>query len=283
MSRWWNVCWAGLLLSPTLSAEEIPTVEQLLDRSLEALAKTEDYTGIMHKYERRKDGSGQVEKMRIKFARPFRVYIKFLNVYNGREAIYVQGQNDNRVKVHKGNFPDVTINLDTKGSTAMEGNHHPITDFGLENTVKVCRGNLKRALERKEGTIRVEAGEPFDGRATWKISSSFPQGGSNTPAKDGETLWDVARRTEQDMYLILYTNKDYDDPDDPDEGDPVFVPNYYGSRSELILDRETYLLLKASSWDWSGNLYESYEYHEMQYNAGLKPSDFDAKNKDYNF
>lgn len=261
----------------------VPTVEELLQKAEASIKTIQDYTGYMEKQERFIDGLGKLEKTTFKFARPFKVYVKFLNVYNGREAIYVAGRNDNEVKVHKGTFPDINVNLDPQGGMAMEGNHHPVTDFGLENTIRISAANLRKALKRGEGEFQVTDGGQVNGRSVWRIEAKVPKDGHFVTAQDDETLWHIAKRTGQDMYLIMYTNKDYDDPDDPDEGDKVFIPRYYGGRSELLVDKENFLPVKATTWDWNGRLYETYSYYDMKYNVGLTDRDFDPDNKAYNF
>ncbi len=44
--------------------------------------------------------------------------------------------------------------------------------------------------------------------------------------QDDQTLWDVARKYNKDMYQILHHNADkgWDEPDDPDQGDAVGSP-----------------------------------------------------------
>ena len=260
----------------------VPTVEQILANAEKSLAGINDYTGTMIKYER---FGNEVQKtvMEFKFARPFQVYVKYVTPHEGREAIYRRGWNKNRVKVHKGDFPDITLNLDPYGSTAMDENHHPVTHFGLQTTIRISAANLRKAMKNKEGTFKVSDGGVLFGQQTWKIEATFPKGGRFVTAKDDETLWDISRRTGQDMYLILYTNPDYDDPDDPDEGDKVFVPRYYGGRVELYVSKKTWLPLKVSTWDWNGRLYEAYEYPKLVLNPGLGPKDFDPDNPAYDF
>ena len=87
------------------------------------------------------------------------------------------------------------------------------------------------------------------------------------------------------MYWILYNNKhnDYDEPDDVDEGDKVFIPRYYGSRVAFYLGKDDGLPVKAEIWDRNGKLYERYEYPEIKRNVGLTAKDFDPKNSAYNF
>jgi len=266
----------------TESADKTPTVEEILSRAEQAIAKVKDYKGKMIKYER---FGKKVEKavMKFKFQRPFKVYVKFIRPHEGREAIYKAGWNDGEVKTHKGDFPDITLNLDPLGGTAMDENHHPITHFGLENTIKISGGNLRKAIKRGEGEFKVVDGGKMFGQEVWKIEAKFPKGGYFIKAKDDETLWDISKRTGQDCYMIMYNNKDYDEPDDVDEDDKVFIPRYYGGKAEFVVSKKTNLPVKASTWDWAGRLYESYEYPKLILNPGLTSQDFNPDNKAYDF
>jgi len=263
-------------------AAAVPTVEEILKRAEEAVSALKDYSGKMILEERFGKKFGRAETV-FKFKKPFSVYIKYLKPHTGREAIFRRGWNNDKIKVHKGDFPDITLNLDPYGSTAMEDNHHPITDFGLENTIRISSSNLKKALGRGEGKFQVvDAGDIF-GEPAWKIEAELPKGGYFITAGKKETLWDIARRTGQDMYLILYTNPKYDDPDDVDEGDKVFIPNYYGGKTEFIVSKTTWLPRRVCSWDWEGQPYECYHYPELKLNPGLSDKDFDPDNKEYKF
>lgn len=262
--------------------QEHPTPEALLHKAEKSIAKIKDYKGLMIKHERFEDG---IEKsvMEFKFQRPFKVYVKYRTPHEGREAIYVRGWNDGEVRVHKGSFPDLTVNLDPFGGTAMDGNHHPVTHFGIENTIKISANNLRKAIKRGEGEFKVTDGGMMHGKQVWKIEASFPKGGYYTTAREDETLWNISRRTGQDAFLIMYTNEEFDDLDDPDEDDKVFIPRYYGGRAEFILDKENGLPVKVSTWDWNGRLYESYEYPSLVLNPGLVAKDFDPDNPAYDF
>ena len=43
------------------------------------------------------------------------------------------------------------------------------------------------------------------------------------------------------------------------------------------------MLVKAKSWDYRGQLYESYEYPNLERNPGVSERDVDQRNKDYDF
>jgi outer membrane lipoprotein-sorting protein len=85
------------------------------------------------------------------------------------------------------------------------------------------------------------------------------------------------------VYVILHHNDGVDGPADISEGQRVFVPRYYASRGEYFIGKRTFMMVKARSWDHRGNLYESYEYTNLELNPGLEARDFDYRNKDYDF
>jgi outer membrane lipoprotein-sorting protein len=85
------------------------------------------------------------------------------------------------------------------------------------------------------------------------------------------------------VYVILHHNDEIDGPADISEGQQVFVPRYYASRGEYFIGKRTFMMVKARSWDYRGNLYESYEYTNLELNPGLEARDFDYRNKDYDF
>jgi len=264
------------------SPEDAPSIEQIIKKAEDAYTHIKDYTGRINKTERF-DNELEKATLECKFAKPYKVYVKYVTSKKGMEALYVQGWNDNEVKAHKGSFPDITVNLDPYGGMAMDGNHHPITQFGLGEMIKVIAKNLRKAKSRGEGDIKVSDGGVLFGQPVWKIQVRYPKGGYFTTAKEDETLWDISKRTGQNMYLLLHANKEYDDPDDPDEGDKVFVPRYYGGKGEMFFSKKTFLPVKTSTWDWNGRLYESYEITEIKLNVNLTPKDFDPDNPQYDF
>jgi len=274
----------GKTAGKSKGSAKVPGIEQLLANAEKTIKNTDDYAGRIMRTERLV--TRMVRQLNaFKFKRPFRVYLDFIKPHAGREVIFQRGWNDDEIKVHKGSFPDITVNLDPRGSTAMEVNHHPITDFGFENTVRLIAVNLRRAIKRKEGEFEVSDGGEVFGRSVWKLEAEFPRGGRFVIAREDETLWDIAERTGQDMYFILYSNrdKDYEEPDDVDEGDKVFIPRYYGARAEFLFDKQHGLPLKISTYDRRGRLYERYEYPELELNTGLSDKDFDPDNPAYDF
>ena len=106
-------------------------------------------------------------------------------------------------------------------------------------------------------TVEVSDGGMLFGKPVWRIAAQFKKGGRTVTVKPNEDLWKLADRVGQDMYVILHHNDDIDSPKDIDAGDKVFVPYHYASRAEYFISKLGYMLIKVSSWDQNGKLYES--------------------------
>ena len=254
-------------------------IESLLEQSFNAMAGVYDYRGTLLKQERIGDEL-VAQTIEFKFSRPFKVYVKYGAPHEGREGIYVRGDNRDRLRAHKGSVPDLAVSLDPRGRVAMVGNHHPITSFGLERMLEMAATNIRKALQRSDATIRISDGGFVHGEPTWRIDMESHSGGRYVTAERYEDLWE---RVGQDMYVIMHHNEDIDSPTDLRAGQQVFVPHYYASRGAYFIGKRTFMLIKAKSWDHEGKLYESYEYPELVLNPGLEDRDFDHRNKDYDF
>ncbi len=163
--------------SATARAYDKPEVEKWLRHAESTLAKTESYTAILHKQERIKNRLTEEETIFLKFKKPFKIYMKWTEEpHKGRESLYVEGHNDNRLKVHEGGLVGmVTVNLDPKGALSMKDNRHPVTDSGIENLVKLMRKNFEKGLKTREIDLKELGDERIYGRTTKGIEIIFPR------------------------------------------------------------------------------------------------------------
>jgi len=273
----------GLLPIPALSASGSTGAEQLLHRMQTAAEGVRDYTTVLIKEEQIEGRLLPRTTLLAKWARPYKLYLKNIEEPGkGREIIYVRG---GEVHAHRGSFPDITVRLDPRGSRVMEENHHAADQASLLDLVGLLTDNLALLLERREGQVRIAGREVLWGRPCLLLEMRTSPGGWQHVMKDGETLWDVARQHNRDMYQILHHNagQRWTSPDDPAPGDTVFVPRYYGSRMEIWIDEALGLPVKAEVFDHFGQLYERYEHRGLKVNVGLGDRDFDPQNPGYGF
>mgnify|MGYP001825808300 FL=1 len=273
---------AGAELPDETSVSEAERIEALLEDAFKAIEKVHDYRGVLKKKELF-DGALIEQRIAFKFSRPFRVYLRYIEPHPGREVLYVRGKNKNRLRAHRGSKLGVTVSLNPRGRWAMAEGHHPVTEFGIEHMLELAARDIRNAINRGEGTVRLSDGGAVNAEPTWQIDLRSPPARRKVTARRDETLWDIAARTEQDMYVILHHNESIDSPRDVRTGQEVLVPRYYAGRGQYFISKRTHMLIKLVIWDHEGALYESYEYPELELNPGFDARDFDYRNEEYGF
>lgn len=103
-------------------------------------------------------GSSTVShKMKLKIRhKPFSVYLYFMDPHEGREVIYVEGQNNGKLIAHEAGLFSIAgaMELDPTSSMAMRENRYPITNAGIANTLKIMIQQWEEEL--KYGEIEVK-------------------------------------------------------------------------------------------------------------------------------
>jgi outer membrane lipoprotein-sorting protein len=161
----------GTLESTTAADGVAITHAEVLDivESMErAYKNVDDYTATFVKRERVRGRLLPREVMELKFAKPFKVYLRWgSGKHEGQEVLYVDGWNGGKIRAHTGKFPDITVDLAPDGNLAMRGNRHPITDLGLGNTIKLLARDVRLAGARPgDGASYVDLGTFKIGGAT---------------------------------------------------------------------------------------------------------------------
>jgi hypothetical protein len=166
-----------LLLPLVCRGQERNGPEDWLRQASVSLDRTESYTAVFHKQERVKGWLKTEEIVYLKFKKPFKVYMKWIeDPGKGREILYVDGWNDNRILVRDPGFLGVVImNLRPQGPLAMKGSRHPITEAGLEHLVKMFGDNIRKGLRSKELECRRGTEGMVYGRKTQSLELVFPR------------------------------------------------------------------------------------------------------------
>jgi outer membrane lipoprotein-sorting protein len=152
-------------------------LEEIFRQAERVLAGVDSYTAVFHKQEQVKGKLLPAEKVALKFKKPFKVYMKWIaEPHKGRETLFVEGANQNRLKGHEGGLLGVlTVNLDPNGAQAMKGNRHPITDSGLEKLVAKLAVNVRLGRTNGEFEVRDRGEETVYGRKTTRLEGVFPK------------------------------------------------------------------------------------------------------------
>ncbi len=229
----------------------------LLERGLQRLLEIPSYTATMAKQERIGGdlSDSQVIRMKLRHA-PFSVYMCWLEGDVGREALFVEGQNDGKTLFHFGGWKArmlPTLKLDPHGSLAQRESRYPITEAGIlgliENLIKYRQRDLSKFDKLH---FEIVDGQVCHGRDCYfSILEYFNQDDSELYRKS-----------------ISYIDKEW--------SVPVWIKNYTWPNFAVTAASDDSVLDGLT-------LIESYAFSDIEMNAPLSNKDFDAANDEYMF
>jgi hypothetical protein len=227
---------------------------QLIEKGVEFLAKTPDYTAQFVKQELVNGSLLDEQEMEMKVRHsPFSVYLKWTTGEAGREILYVDGENDGRLTAHAGGWKArlPAVSLDPNGTIALSESRYPVTKVGLfelsKMMIDVHRDDLKNGRVARCEKLDDQV---FDGRPCHAYLVEY---------KD-------VKVSEQYRKSIALIDKEW--------SIPVYTRNFGWLTGDEPTDAEQ--LDQAS-------LIEFYSYSNIKFRSNLVALDFDHTNEDYRF
>ena len=213
------------------------------------LQKTPDYSAQFRRHERINGELLDPQAMNLKVRHePFSLYMKWTEGDKGRQLIFVQGQNDDKVLVQIGGVAGRltgALAMDPNDDRVRAESRYPATCAGLLELTKIILSHHEADLKLATGVnSEMKDGESFDNRPCFLTTLIF----------DNPTL-----NAEYYKSLILI---------DKELSVPVCVRNY------------TWVDGKAPAQENEDSLIESYSYTGLEINTKLTDNDFTkSKNK----
>jgi len=216
-----------------------------------------DYTATLVKRERVNNKLGEPEFTELKIRNekerngqvviPFSVYMKYLKPTGkkGQEAIWVKGQNNNKIVAH-GTGPIqglITVYLDPNGVLATSGTNYSIQDSGIEKLVEKLIDRATKEKNFDECKVQFFKGAKINGRSCTLIQVEHP-------VKRPHFEFHIARVFIDDEYQVPVRYAAWD------------WPVKEGGKPALL---------------------EEFTYLNLNFNAGLTAADFNHKNPKYNY
>lgn len=212
------------------------------------LDRVAGYTATFRKQERIRGRLGPEQTLAMKVRhRPFAVYMKFLAPKAGKEVVYAEGQRENQVIAHAGDWTRRLIPRLAVGPTdplALADNRHPITEAGLANLADKLIGFRRLDLTDPDAVTVLDRTADPDGRPWLRSLHTHPHQKPERPFARVEVLYDP-----ETWLPLRITSFDWPAPDH--QGD---------------LD-----------------LAERYAYDDLELDAPLDDLDFDPANPAYAF
>ncbi|MBI5124805.1 MAG: DUF1571 domain-containing protein [Planctomycetes bacterium] len=155
---------------------------ELLTKAKDSYANLQDYTAEIHKQVHIHGELDIDECSLIKFQKPFKVYLKWITGKNdGKELLYVEGQNDNKVIVRKKVFGiNKTLELAPDGFWIRRASKYPITDAGFAGIISRSYKQFEEARKNNDIMAVSCSTEEINGRPTHKVAFAVsPHGRHN--------------------------------------------------------------------------------------------------------
>lgn len=218
--------------------------------------EVQDYTCTIVKRERVKGELGKHQYMFAKIRHhqdgkgdaeiPFSVYLKFRQPKSveGREVIWVEGKNDNKLVAHEGGLLNLKRAwLAPDGFFAMMGQRYPIKEIGVQNLVEQLIKRGERDRKHRNVEVKFFDGAMVDDRKCRKIQVVHPE-----------------KRPELDFHKAQ-----------------IFIDE------QLNIPIRYVAWTWPEKPDGELQLIEEYTYRDVKLNVGLTDKDFDPDNEEYNF
>lgn len=236
----------------------VDRLQDVLSLARQVLAKlnsVRDYRATLIKRERVGGVLGTESKMQIKIRNRttgpnqttgLAAYLKFESpaFAAGREAIWIEGQNDGKLICHEGGFKNwKTMRLDPNGSLAMLGNKYPISEIGLVRLAEKLIEKGERDRELSDALVTITDDQSVGGRKCQLIQVTHPEPVDGLDFHIAQIFVDTERRIPLRYAAYLWAENPEDEPP----------------------------------------LEEEYTYLDVELNVGLSDAEFDPDNPDYNF
>lgn len=234
--------------------EALERVVGVLESGLDYLKEVPNYTAKFFRQER-VDGQlldGQVVYLKIRH-KPFGVYMRWLEPYKGREALYVDEKYDEKLIVKldgwRGRLVPV-VRLDPFQGRAMRETRHPITEVGLRALTSTLFADRSRDLQNP-AVVNCEFldGQSCNGRDCYYFRMEYD-------SRDASGLY---RKSE--CYI------------DKENSLPICIRNFTWPVEESA----------ARSGLDEATLIEFYSYTELDFGCRLSDAHFDESNSEYAF
>jgi hypothetical protein len=234
--------------APTADPNALDEPIRLVLEAREKFRTIQDYTCTFIKRERI-NGQLLPEEYVVMKARtkPFSVYMKWQKPYEGREVIYVHGQNDGKLLAHSTGLEKVvggTVSLDPRGEMAMENSRHAITEAGIGNLIDQLVARWQKEKQLGHTQVEIKPNAKVDGRTCILVKTQHPVDPKN---------------------YAYFRSKIFFDKE---HGLPIRFEGYDWPRRGTSPEGESL---------------EEYTYRDLKFNVALTAADFNADNPKYGF
>ena len=254
--------------------------KEILEKTLESIGKIQTLKFHLKCNERCKGKLISTESQIKLNISPRKIYIYL----KGPELLWLEGKNNGDALVNPDGFPYINLNLDPMGNIMRENQHHTLHEAGFDYFAGIIKSSISIAGEKFDDYFKYGGTLNWDSHECYLITADYPDFRYNDyTIQKGETLVTIAKKFKVSDYMLLEINSDkVNNYHDTKAGQVIKVPNVYGSKLILYIDKELLVPRVIKVYDDKG-LFESYEYHDLEVNPKIPEEEFTKEYKGYRF
>lgn len=259
------------------------TARTLFDKMLHSIDNTKTCSYNLKLKERTKDGFRECEYVVKLNAKPFKAFVYSINPHPGAKALYIPGENDNKVYIKPNSFPYINLSLSPQ-SKLMRRNHlFTINQLGFEYIGGILRGYFNRDSTLFLKWMRMENEISFAGQNYYTIvleNNLFSY--INYTVQKGETITSIAKKLLLNDNAVLRLNTHISSLDDVESGQTIKVPTTFGKKIILYINKANFLPAIQEIYDEKG-LMARIEMTSVVQNQKFASDEFTRTKKEYGF
>ncbi|MBI4931028.1 MAG: DUF1571 domain-containing protein [Bacteroidetes bacterium] len=267
-------------LLPTAYSPSSPSCKEILQNTIASVDKIQTLKFHLKCNERFNGKLISIESEIKMNASPKKAYIYL----KGPELLWIKGKNNDNALVNPDGFPYMNLNLDPMGSIMRENQHHTIYEVGFDYFAGIIKNSIGIVGEKFDDYFKYGGTLTWNSNECYLITAEYPFFNYvDYTVLKGETLVTIGRKLKVSDYMLLEINSGkVSNYHDVKAGQKIKVPNVYGSKMILYIDKELLIPRVIKVYDEKG-LFESYEYHDLQVNIKIPDEEFTKDYKGYGF
>lgn len=216
-------------------------------------------------------------------SKPYKVYIYSVTPNPGAEGLLIKGENNNKSYINPNRFPFFTMSLSPYSMLLRKNHQYTLWHFGFNYMQEVLKNYNNKYGEVFYSYLHMDTEVKWKGESYYQLvieKNDFKF--ENYVVKKGEDVVKIGDKLFINDYMILESNPQVKHFDDVKEGQVIKVPNAFGKKIVLYLDKTTFLPIVQIMYDHKG-LYSRVELSSFVLNPPFKQEDFSKENKKYGF
>ncbi len=267
-------------LLPTAYSPPPPSCKEILKNTLDAVDKIQTLKFHL-KCNERINGKLLSTQSQVKLNRsPRKIYIYL----KGPELLWIEGKNNGNCLVNPAGFPYMNLSLDPMGTLMREKQHHTIHQMGFEYFGDIIKSSMDLLDKDFDTYFKCSGTLTWNTRECYFVTAEYPDFKyTDYTVLKSENLTTIAHKFKVSDYMLLEVNSDkVKNFHDVKVNQVIKVPNVYGSKMILYIDKENFIPRVIKVYDDKG-VFESYEYHDLQLNPKIADEEFTKDYKEYRF